>query len=584
MQVSPLTMIAGLVAMGVAAQWLAVALKIPSIVLLLAVGLLLGPVTGLVRPDDLFGELMEPLIGLSVAMVLFEGGLSLRLKEARKLGAPLWALVFGGLVCTFVLTTGLGVAVAGLSWPVAAVIGSILVVTGPTVIKPMLRQARLSQRPARLLRWEGIVNDPLGALLAVLVVELALLGAEPGGSRMAPLFQVGGLAAAAGALGALAGWLLGRALARGQIAEHLKAPSIVAGVLLTYAASEALLHESGLLAVTAMGVVLANLELTSLEAIRHFKENVATLLVAALFLVLSADLALEDLARVTPGAVLLILAVVFVVRPVAVWLSLCRTKLSWQEVTLVSWIAPRGIVAAAMAGALSPQLVRAGYEDARLILPVLFGVIFLTVILHGLTISPLARRLGLAGHAGGGLLIVGASVWAFDLARTLRDAGVDVLLSDSDYRGVLRARMKGVEGFHGDVLSEDSLDDLPGERLSWSLSATPDDHYNALACLALRTVIGPDRTLQLTPGREGEGQAHLEGRALWGEEGSFDAISTRYWSGRRFRTTQLTEQFGEAAFREQNPDALVLFVVGPKGLAAVGDEALPTEARLVYMP
>jgi NhaP-type Na+/H+ or K+/H+ antiporter len=585
MTLSPQLQLAGLVAIGVLVQWFSNLVRLPSIVLLLAVGLVLGPISGIIDPNELFGELLGPLVGLSVAMVLFEGGLSLRLSEARKLGAPLWALVFGGLVTSFLITTGLGVFVADLQLPVAAMIGAILVVTGPTVIKPMLRLARLSQRPARLLRWEGIVNDPLGALLAVLVLEVALIGAGEESGPMTSFLVVAGKATGAGLCGGLAGFGLGRALSRGWLAEHLKVPAMVAGVLGAYAISEWMLHESGLLAVTIMGVVLANVEAASLESIRHFKENVATLLVALLFLVISASLSLEDLTAISPGAILLVLAVVFVVRPVSVWLALMGSGIPWREKLLVSWIAPRGIVAAAMAGALAPQLERAGYADARLILPVLFGVIVTTVLLHGLTIRPLARRLDLAGHPGGGLLIVGVSVWSIALARTLRDAGVDVLLTDSDYRATVRARMQGVEAFHGDVLNEDDLDELPSERVSWSLAASPDDHYNALACLSLRNMIGPDHTLQLTPAKDGEAAPHLVGRALWDDRGTFESLSARFWSGRTFRGTQLTETFGPDAFREQHPEAIVLFAVGTKGLVAVSDDdEASAGTRVVFMP
>jgi NhaP-type Na+/H+ or K+/H+ antiporter len=585
LDIPPLTLLAGIVGLGVTIQLLASRFKLPSIVFLLLAGLALGPLFGVLRPSEQFGELLEPLVSLAVAMVLFEGSLSLRVSEARRLGRPLWSLTMVGLICSFTLTTLAGVGLAGLSWPVAAVIGSILVVTGPTVIKPMLRQARLPKRPALLLRWEGIVNDPLGALMAVVVLEIALIGADAGNSWAPSLLAFVGLALAMALAGCTSGWLLGKALSRGWIAEHLKAPAIVAAALVTHAGAESLLHESGLLAVTAMGVVLANIEHTSLEAIRQFKENVATLLVAVLFLVLAADLSFDDLTTITPGAGVLVLVVLFVVRPLSVWLALAGSDVPWNERLLIGWIAPRGIVAAAMAGALAPELERAGFEDARLILPVLFGVIFLTVVLHSLTIRPLARRLGLASPSGDGLLIVGISIWACELAKTLGEASVEVLMVDSDRRAVLRARMMGIEAHHGDVISEETLDDLPLERIQSALSATPDDHYNSLACLALRPVLGSEQTLQLTPTRADEAAPHLEGRAPWGADGSFDKISSRFWRSRKFRSTQLTEQFGWGDFWEQNPEALVLFAVGPKGITAVDstDEPAP-DCRIVYAP
>ncbi|GJM22739.1 MAG: sodium/hydrogen antiporter [Planctomycetota bacterium] len=587
MSADPLYILAGLALAGVVAQALAARLHLPSIVFLLAIGLAVGPGTGLINPNDLFGTLLGPFVSLSVALVLFEGGLSLKWSEARKLGAPLWRLVIGGLLLSFSLTFGFAL-LAGLSLPTAGVIAAILVVTGPTVIKPMLRQARLNQRPARLLRWEGIVNDPFGALLAVVVVELALLHAqEPDAALAASLLPIGWRVLVAGGAGGALGWLLGLALKRAWVPQHLKIPAIVAGVLATFAGAEALFHEAGLLAVTAMGVVLANAASQSIETIRHFKEEVATLLVAFLFLVLAANLSRADLLAFTPGSVMLVLAILFVVRPASVWLSLAGSGLSWQEKLLVGWIAPRGIVAAAMAGVLAPQVAEAGYEDARLILPVIFGVILLTVLLHGFTVAPLARKLGLAGAREGGLLLVGLSSWAQDLARAVQQAGGDVLCVDADRRQTARARLDGLPSEWADVLVEDDLDELPLERMRWLLAASPDDHFNQLVCLALGKTLGSDLVLQLSPRSEGRGErdSGLGGRTPWGELGTYDEISARYWKGARFKVTELTEQFNGDDFRAKNPEALVLFEVVNARLEPVrSDDDVEPGGKLIWLP
>lgn len=582
-------LLAGLVTAGVAAMWLAGRLHVPSIVPLLGLGLLLGPVTGVLRPEEVFGDLLDPLVSLAVGIVLFEGGLSLRFVEARKLGWPLLALVVGGLVVSFSLTTFLGMTLAGLSWPTAAVIGAILVVTGPTVVKPMLRQARLQQRPANLLRWEGIVNDPFGALLAVLVIEVVLLRHElQGGSLVMPLATVVGKVGLAGLAGGALGKLLVVALGRGWIHEHLKSPVILSGVLLVFAGSEALFHEAGLLAVTVMGVVMANGSSPSLEAIRHFKETITTLLIALLFLVLSARLSYDDLTAITPGAVALVLAILFVVRPASVWLSLMGSGLPAKEKLLVGWIAPRGIVAAAMAGALTPNLVEAGYPDARVILPAIFGVILLTVLLHGFSVAPLARKLGLASRGRGGVLLVGLTSWSSDLARCLRDAGVDVLCLDENSRSVIQARLAGLEAAVGDVLVESSMDDLPLERFDWMLAATRDDTYNSLASVAMAPTVGTDHVLQLSAGSGGaktERSEHLKGRMPWGASGTYGELAARYWGGKRFKSTQLTDEFDGEAFVAKNPGALVLFAVTSAGVKPVGEGGeLPDGARVIYLP
>lgn len=587
MSADPLYVLAGLALAGVVAQALAARVHLPSIVFLLAIGLALGPVFGLLDPNDLFGPLLGAFVSLSVALVLFEGGLSLKWHEARKLGAPLWRLVIGGLLLSFSLTFVFGL-LAGLSMPTAGVIAAILVVTGPTVIKPMLRQARLDQRPARLLRWEGIVNDPFGALLAMVVVELALLHAEqPDALLVATLPSIGWRVLVAGGAGGALGWLLGLALERAWVPQHLKIPAIVAAVIGAFAGAEALFHEAGLLAVTAMGVVLGNAASQSVETVRHFKEEVATLLVAFLFLVLAANLSRADLLAFTPGSVLLVLAILFVVRPASVWLSLAGSGLSWQEKLLIGWIAPRGIVAAAMAGVLAPQVAQAGHEDARLILPVIFGVILLTVLLHGFTVAPLARRLGLAGSRQGGLMLVGLSSWARDLARAVTQADAQVLCVDADRRQAASARLDGLPAAWADVLVEDDLDDLPLERMRWVLAASPDDHFNQLVCLTLGKTVGSDNALQLSPRVEGRGERDgtLGGRTPWADRGTYDEISARYWKGARFKVTELSEQFDGDAFRAKNPEALVLFEVRDGRLEPVrADEELQPGDTLVWLP
>ncbi len=391
--------LAGIVVAGIGAHWLAARLRLPAILLLLLSGLLLGPVLGLVRPDALLGDALRPLVSLAVAIILFEGGLSLRLGEARRLGRPLLGLVLGGLVATFVLASLLARHLAGLDGATAAVLGAILVVTGPTVVRPMLRQAGLARRPAALLKWEGIVNDPLGALLAVLVLEVAAGGG--GGPAARALLTALPLLLAAGVAGVAAGLLLARAMDRGLVPEHLKAPAALAVGLGLYAAAEAVHPEAGLLAVTVLGVALANSGSASIEDVRRFKEDATTLLVSLLFVVLAARLQPADLRALTGPALLFVAAVVFVVRPLAVGLGTLGSGLPWRERLLLGWVAPRGVVAAAVGAALAPRLADAGHTDANLLVPVLFAVILTTVVLHGFTVGPLARRLGLASRGGG---------------------------------------------------------------------------------------------------------------------------------------------------------------------------------------
>lgn len=579
---NPLYLLTALVALGVAAQWGASRLRVPAILPLLGMGILLGPVFGQLDPEELFGSLLEPGVKLAVAIVLLEGGLSLRISEVRRVGAPLLALVLGGLVISSSLTAFAAHSLAGLSWPTSWVLGAVLVVTGPTVIKPMLRQARLSTRPALLLKWESIVNDALGALLAVVLLELATHDPATG----FPGWRIGLLLVTAGVAGFVSGWFLGLALRRGWLPEHLKASAILAGGLVVFTASDALFHESGLLAVTVMGIVLANVQAASLEDVRRFKEDVATLLVALLFLVLSAGLEMEHLQALTGGSLVFILSVLFVVRPVTVWASLTPFGVPWRERALLGWLAPRGVVAAAMGGALAPRLLAAGYEDAELLVPILFAVVIATVVLHGLTAAPFAQRLGVAAPGEVGLLIVGVSRWSLDFALAAQSIGVEVLMADPTYRSVSRARLRGLEAYRAEVLDEEDLDDLPFERVGVALVATEDDHYNALASLALSRPLGRDHVYQV-PCLEEDRDPSLQGLTAWDNGARYGDLTTRAWtSGRAFKTTELNAERNDwESFTRRWPEARVLLVAtqGKVTLPSNG-EAPEGGARIVFLP
>ncbi|MAE76673.1 MAG: sodium:proton exchanger [Planctomycetes bacterium] len=590
-----------IVAAGVGAQWLASRLRVPPLLLLLMTGLVLGkPVLGWIDPEQLFVgvrsvdgkttgvDLLRPLVAMAVALVLFEGGLTLEIKEARQVGRTLRRLLVSGLCLGFGLTTLAGVWLGGLDLATAATLGAILVVTGPTVILPMLRSARIALRPATLLKWEGIVNDPLGALLALFVVKAAeIVGTGQGTfSGLAMTFVWTGSVSIV--VGVAAGWALGKALDRGLIAENLKSPVIVASVLVVFAVAEHLHHEMGLISVTVMGVVLANVENHSLEDIRRFKEQITTLLIAVLFIVLSARLEPEQISSVVGRPLILIAIIVFVVRPLVVFVAAIGSKLPWRERLLVGWIAPRGVVAAAVAATFAPGLEVAGAKSAGELVPIVFGVIVATVVLHGLTIRPLARRLGLAATDGNGVLIVGASVWVVTLAQALAKAGAYVVLADTRYRRVSQARQEGVEVHYGDVLAEEAAMELPMERVSWLLAATDDDHYNALACLRFGPELGREAMFQLTPHRGEPGtetQVHMAGQRPWGDDGTYRTITARFWKGATFKVTNLSDEFDGAAFRDKNPDALVLCWVHQDHLrfADAADAMPPDGARVVYL-
>ena len=585
--VRAIAMVAAVVGVGVGVQWLAAWIRLPALVLLLVAGVVLGPVTGILVPDEALGAAQKPLISIAVALVLFEGGLTLRLREARAAGPVLWRLIVSGLVVGFATVTMLGIFVAGLEPATAAVLGAILVVTGPTVILPMLRTARISMRPATLLKWEGIVNDPLGALLAVVVFQLASAAPtlQDGLTTVAP--ELGLRALLSAAIGVSAGVLLGGALKRSYINEHLKSPVILASVLVVHAVAEVIGEENGLLAVTAMGLVMANEKDARIDDIRHFKEQISVLLVSMLFIVLSARLELADVEALLGWPLVLVFLIVFAVRPLIIAVATAGTDLPRNERLLLAWVAPRGIVAAAVAGAFETKLAEVGHDDARLLVPIVFGVIVGTVVLQGLPLGRIARKLGLSTLDGTGILIVGAPTWALGLAEALQKAGAYVVMSDTRYHRVSRARRSGLPAWFGDVLSEETDYEVPLERISWVFAATDDDAYNALVCHDFARDLGHERVLQPTPeaGTDRKTTDHgFRGRAPWGELGTYRAIAGAYWIRQQFKVTKLSEEFGVEQLRERNPSAVLLFQVVDGRVSPIEEKSkVPSGAKVVFL-
>jgi CPA1 family monovalent cation:H+ antiporter len=494
------TLILIILCAGLAGQWLAWRLGLPAIVVLITSGLLLGPLSGIIELGLSQTELTE-LIGLGVAIILFEGGMDLKLGEVRRVGhgvgrltilGPPLAWIFGALAAHFI---------AGLSWPVAWVLGAILVVTGPTVILPLLRQARLNKESAALLKWEGIVNDPVGVLMAVLIFQYFTLA---GNDWPEVITGLGSAIAVATVLGGLGGWLTGRLYRRGVVPPHLKAPLLMVLVLAVYWASNLIQHEAGLLTVTIMGLVIGNMELVEREPLRHFKENLTIVLLSVLFIVIPSQLKISQLELLNWRVAAFVLAVLLLVRPLSIGIATLGAPMRRKDKQLLAWIAPRGIVAAATAGIFGPAMVAAGYPDAAALLPIVFLIIIVTVLVHGLTLGPLARKMSLAAKEENGLLIVGASPWTMALAQTLKTLNVDVVVTDGSYQRLKPIRMDGIKVYYGEILSEHAQHELEDEHLSFLLCATDNHYYNALVCKAQGYEFGHHRTFQLAPHQESD--------------------------------------------------------------------------------
>ena len=564
---------------GIGCLWLASHLRLPALILLLASGIVLGPVTHLLVPAEQFGDLLMPVVKLSVAIILFEGGLNLHFHELPGSGRAIRRLAILGIPWAWLMGSAATHYIGGVAWPVATLFGAIIVVTGPTVILPLLRHARLKQKPAALLKWEGIVNDPLGAVLAVLLFQWILHGS----TDVSQVFYDLGSLSLAGATGALTGYLAGRAFRSGLVGEHLKGPLLIAIVPALYVITSHWLEEAGLLAVTLMGLVIGNMKLPSMTELRRFKEYVTLILVSILFVLLSANIDPEGFRQLDLRSLTLIIVLLFVVRPLAVLLATHGTDLTWKERLLPAWIAPRGIVAAAVAGVFAPELIAHNIPGAEQLVPLTFSLIVVTVVVHGLTIAPWARLLGLASTNDHGLLVVGASPWSSELCRLLHDLEVPVLLVDSSWQRLRKARLAGVPVHYGEILSLDAESSLELVELDTLLALSDNEAYNALVCTARAGEMGWQQVFQLpSAGENGpaELQSGLRGKAAFSDELGYEELLRRLYLGWQFQKTRLSENYDLQQWQDNQPtEAISLLCIKPDGTIVVASNTETLQGR-----
>ena len=586
-----LLQLAGVIFLGVGAQWLAWRLRLPSIVLLLGFGLLAGPglrwaypalaePDSLAHPDNVLGAALFPLTSLAVAIILFEGSLSLRLSRQEGAQGAVLRLISIGAAFTWILSAVLAHYLLGLDADIACLLGAVLVVSGPTVVLPILRDVRPKGRVGQIARWEGIIVDPVGAVLAVLVFETLFHahGDALGATAAAGL----GKTIVYGTLLALVGaGVLVELLRRHLIPDHLRSPMTVMVAVTVFAASNWLQHESGLLAVMVMGVVLANQNRVPIKRIIQFKEDLSILLVSSLFIVLAARLDLEDLAAIDWRMILFIVALILLVRPVSVWLSTIGGGLSREERAFLAWLAPRGIVAAAVSAMFALRLEETGHPQADVLVPATFLVIIATVVVYGTTIGTLARRLSLADRDPQGFVILGAHRWARAIAEALQEESLRVVLVDANRHNVVQARLQGLDAHHGNVLADHTLDELDLGGVGRMLAMTANDEVNTLAVIQAREIFDRANLYQLVAppedARRKRGIASaFHGRWLFAADATYSQLARLHAAGCTIKRTGLTEEYDFTAFcARYGDDVLPLMTIDDAGKVTVATTETP---------
>jgi NhaP-type Na+/H+ or K+/H+ antiporter len=584
--------------LGITAQWLAWRLRVPSILLLLVFGISLGY---FVRPDqalaDLTGSdpsigprLLFPPVSLAVGIILFEGGLTLRFRELKAAGRGLVRLVTIGAAVAWVLNALAAWWLLQFDMRLASLLGAILVVTGPTVVGPLLRFIRPQRRVGSVAKWEGIVIDPIGAVLAVLVFEVMFTPSGPAtlASAMLIVLRTG---LVGGFLGLVTAWFLTRSVQRYWIPDYLQGVAFLAAAGAVFALSNALQREAGLVTVTVLGIALANQRDISIRRVNELAEDLVVLLISCLFIILGSRLELGQLVGLHWRGVAFVAALILVVRPLSVFISLWGSELKWRERTFLACLAPRGIVAAAVSsvfglGAASLLATEGASEQligqAELLAPVTFLVILATVACYGLTAAPMARALRLADANPQGVLFAGADAWVRQLALTVKNCGVPVLLVDTNFRNVSEARMAGLTAECASILSEHVQEEIDLSGIGRLLALTPNDEVNALAIRELAHVFGRAHVYQLAPRnvdsrRRQSVPARLRGRLAFDRSVNRDELQQRLAAGAKIKKTQLTDKFSWSDYRTKyGESAAVLFVVDPaQRLIICSDETQP---------
>lgn len=581
-----LLQIGAVLLLGVGAQWLAWRLKLPSILLLLLAGLAGGPLMGWVEPDHLLGELLMPFVSISVGLILFEGGLTLKLSEWHAVGKVVRNLVTIGALVTWVGATLAARWCLGWEWGLATLLGAILVVTGPTVILPLLRQVQPTRNVASALKWEGILIDPIGALLALLVFEALAVGnlADVPAEALLGFGRTVLVGAILGVGGAL---ILGFALQRFWIPDHLQNPVTLTLVVGLFVLSNLLQHESGLLTVTVMGIVLANHGKVDLHPVLHFKENLRVLLISLLFILLAARIDPSELGDLRLERLGLFLGVlILAIRPAAAWAATLKSKFNFRERAFLAAMAPRGVVAAAVASIFALRLAETGYARAEQLVPVTFLVIVGTVAVYGLGAGPVARWLKVSQPNPQGALLVGANPIGRALAKALHEEGLPVLVVDTNREHLAEVRMAGIPTYYGNILSEAAMEEIDFTGLGRLLAVTPSNEVNFLAAVRFRAVFGRSEVYQLAGAVQADSKRQrisrdLRGRCLFGDGLTCEVLEDWLHHGATVKKTRLSAEFTFEHFKATYGDrALLLFTVSEKKLVhfATRDKPLQPQA------
>ncbi len=509
--------LAGIIILGILAQWFAWKFKIPAILPLILIGLLVGPIAAEYLSDDgakwiepiwngkkgLFpGEGLYYFVSLAISIILFEGGLTLKRSEIKNVGPVITKLITLGSAITFFGAGLLAHFIFDLSWELSFLFSGLIIVTGPTVITPILRNIPLKKDISAVLKWEGILIDPIGALVAVLVFEFISVGGDRGFTKTA-LMEFGKIILFGTTFGFTFAHALAFAVNKKLIPHYLLNVVSLSTVLLVFVESEIFAHESGLLAVVVMGMVLGNSKLENLKELLYFKESLSVLLISILFILLAANINIEDLMLLyTWKTVILFAFVVFVIRPLAVFLSTLGSNLKLNEKLFISWVGPRGIVAAGIASLFGSKLLKEGVKGAEYITPLVFMIVLGTVLLNATTARLFAKMVGVFLTKSEGILIIGASKVSRLIGHYLEANGRHVVLIDSNENNIEKAKEHGLEAMSNNIYSDTLMDNIELNDVGYLMALTGNSDINKYAINKFSKQFGENGSFRLVSTEE----------------------------------------------------------------------------------
>ena len=598
--------IGSIIILGILAQWIAWRLKIPAILPLILIGLIVGPFSvfytdgaKLIEPTwneglhhGLFpGDHLTHFVELAIGLILFEGGMTLKKDEFTAVGNSILKLISVGALVTFVLAGLLTHFIVGLSWPLSFLFSGLIIVTGPTVIAPILRNLSLEKRVASVLKWEGILIDPIGALVAVLVYEFIITTDGTGGFTSFAFIHFLQICLVGFSIGIISAVSLREMLRRDWIPHYLITIFTLAFVLIIFVGSNVILKDSGLLTVVVGGMVLGNIEVPHFKEIEYFKESLSILLISILFILLSANIDIKDLELLMNWKPMLLLAaVILLVRPLSVFLSTMNSPLTTKEKLFISWVGPRGIVAAGIASYLGLKLASKDVAGAEWITPLVFMVVLGTVLLNATTAGLVAKGLGVLSSKSNGFLMIGATKAARIIGKYLNEQGLNVVLVDTNPSNINYAKQIGLTAVNTNIYNDDLSNVIELGDVGNLMAMTSNMDVNNFALNKFQEKFGENGAYRLASTSEIRNETDTEGNTLFSKVDDYytlDRIARDYADIHELPVSSIEELKSVLDEVDKNKAIIPLFIKSDNSYEVVQSDYDKLEVKansvLVYM-